>query len=187
LYFNVYVLLPDDDYQTHTSFFEYLWLSRRIAMLEIQIPGFGVTLLEHLVSDFTGTLSVDGKLIPKVRDRLNSISKFLEIHILTADTFGMAKMEMHDIPCELFILTGENHDVQKENYVHTINAEKVIAFGNGNNDRKMLKAARVGLAVSQEEGCAVEALLAADIHVTSALTGLDLLLHPKRLKAALRF
>lgn len=156
-------------------------------MLEIQIPGFGLTSLEHLVSDFTGTLSVDGKLLPKVRDQLNSISKFLKIHILTADTFGRAKMEMQDIPCELFILTGENHDVQKEDYVRNINAQKVIAFGNGNNDRRMLKAARIGMAVSQEEGCAVDALLAADIHVTNAVNGLDLLLHPKRLKAALRF
>ena len=156
-------------------------------MLEIQIPGFGVTRLEHLVSDFTGTLSVDGSLLPKVRDRLHRIAEFMHIHILTADTFGMAQREMQDIPCELFILTGENHDIQKENYVRNINAEKVIAFGNGNNDRRMLKTARVGMAVSQEEGCAVAALLAADIHVTSAVSGLDLLLHPKRLKAALRF
>lgn len=57
----------------------------------------------------------------------------------------------------------------------------------GNNDRKMLKTARVGIAVSQGEGCAVEAIMAANIHVTSANTGLDLLLHPKRMKATLRF
>ena len=29
-------------------------------MFKIDIPGFGVVRLEHLVSDFTGTLSVDG-------------------------------------------------------------------------------------------------------------------------------
>jgi soluble P-type ATPase len=156
-------------------------------MLEIQVPGFGEVLLEHLVSDFTGTLSVDGTLLPTVREQLNSISKFMKIHILTADTFGRAQSEMQGIPCELFILTGENHDIQKENYVRNLNAEKVCAFGNGINDRKMLKAARVGLAVSQGEGCAVEAILAADIHVTSAEIGLGLLLHPKRLKAGLRF
>ena len=68
-----------------------------------------------------------------------------------------------------------------------LNPEKVMAFGNGINDRRMLKAARGGVAVSQQEGCAVEALLAADILVTGANAGLDLLLHPKRLKATLRF
>ena len=60
-------------------------------------------------------------------------------------------------------------------------------MGNGNNDRGMLKAARVGVAISQGEGCAVDALFAANLLVTSADIGLDLLLHPNRLKASLRF
>ena len=156
-------------------------------MFELDIPGFGPVRLEHLVSDFTGTLSMDGRLLPEVRDQLNTIAGFMKIHILTADTFGMAKAELSDIPCDIFILTGENHDVQKEDYVRKLDAERVIAFGNGNNDRRMLKVARVGMAVSQGEGCSVEALLAADVHVTGANAGLDLLLHPKRLKASLRF
>jgi len=65
--------------------------------------------------------------------------------------------------------------------------ERVVAFGNGNNDRKMLKIARVGIAVSEGEGCAVDALMAADAHVMSAKDSLDLLLKKKRLKATLRF
>jgi P-type E1-E2 ATPase len=156
-------------------------------MFELDIPGFGPVYLEHLVSDFTGTLSMDGRLLPGVRERLNTISGFMKIHILTADTFGMAKAELKDIPCDIFILTGENHDAQKEEYVRKLDAERVIAFGNGNNDRRMLRAAHVGMAVSQGEGCAVEAIFAADVHVTDANIGLDLLLQPKRLKATLRF
>jgi len=35
-------------------------------MLEIAVPGFGPVRLAHLVSDFTGTLSVDGELLPGV-------------------------------------------------------------------------------------------------------------------------
>jgi soluble P-type ATPase len=156
-------------------------------MLTIDIPGFGAAHLEHLVSDFTGTLSMDGRLLPGVRERLAAIAGFLQIHILTADTFDMAGEELTDISCDLFILTGDNHDIQKEEYVRKLDTEKVVAFGNGNNDRRMLKAARVGMAVSQGEGCAASALLAADIHVASADIGLDLLLHPRRLKATLRF
>ncbi|MFN3505068.1 MAG: hypothetical protein ACK4Y7_02505 [Caldimicrobium sp.] len=68
-------------------------------MLEIDIPGFGLVKLEHLVSDFTGTLSVDGKLIPGVKERLNELSHLLKIHILTADTFGRAKEELKEIKC----------------------------------------------------------------------------------------
>ncbi len=40
-------------------------------MFELDIPGFGLIKLEHLVSDFTGTLSVDGVLLPGVKKRLN--------------------------------------------------------------------------------------------------------------------
>jgi hypothetical protein len=43
-------------------------------MLEIDVPGFGMVKLGHLVSDFTGTLSVDGQLIPKVDSRLNKLA-----------------------------------------------------------------------------------------------------------------
>lgn len=155
-------------------------------MLELDIPGFGLVQLAHLVSDFTGTLSMDGRLLPGVRDRLNAIAGFLQIHILTADTFGMAKAELAGISCQTVILTGADHDVQKEEYVRTLDAARVFAFGNGKNDRRMLKAARIGVAVSQGEGCAVETLLAADVHVTDAGIGLDVLLHPQRLKATLR-
>ena len=156
-------------------------------MFTLDIPGFGPVRLEHLVSDFTGTLSVDGRLLPGIRDRLNTIAGFMKIHILTADTFGMARAELADVPCAIFILTGENHDIQKEEYVKELDAETVIAFGNGSNDRRMLKSARVGMAVSQGEGCSVEALFAANVHVTGADIGLDLLLNPQRLKATLRF
>jgi soluble P-type ATPase len=143
--------------------------------------------LEHLVSDFTGTLSVDGILLPKVEARLNKLSESMKIHILTADTFGKAQAALKDVKCEMHILTGDNHDVQKEEYVNKLDAGSVVALGNGKNDRKMLKAARIGIAVTEGEGCAVDAIMAADIHVRAALDGLDLLLNPKRLKATVRF
>ena len=156
-------------------------------MIEIDIPGFGPARLTHLVSDFTGTLSVDGHLIRGLKKMLLQLAADLEIHILTADTFGRARQALSGIPCQIHILTGRNHDRQKEAYLKKLGPERVIAFGNGNNDRRMLKAARVGIAVTEGEGCAVQALLAADIHVRSALEGLSLLLNPLRLKATLRF
>ncbi len=156
-------------------------------MLEIEIPGFGPIKLEHLVSDFTGTLSVGGKLIPGVEDRLNQISEFMKIHILTADTFGVARQELENVRCTIHILTGQSHDVQKEKYVKEVGADKVVSLGNGNNDRNMLKASKVGIAVTEGEGCAVDAIISANIHVKSAIDALDLLLNPKRMKATLRF
>jgi soluble P-type ATPase len=156
-------------------------------MFELDVPGFGPLRLEHLVSDFTGTLSVDGRLMPGAKERLNRIAEFLQIHILTADTFGMARAELEGIKCDIHILTGNNHDVQKQQYINDFGPDNVIAFGNGNNDRLMLKAAKIGVAVCLNEGCAVDAIKSADILVTSSSDALDLLLHPKRLKATLRF
>jgi soluble P-type ATPase len=143
--------------------------------------------VEHLVSDFTGTLSFDGKLLTGVKKQLNRIAKFLKIHVLTADTFGKARQELEGVQCEIHILIGENHDIQKEEYINKLGTEAVVAFGNGSNDRRMLKTARIGIAVSLGEGCAIGAMMSADVFVTSAKDGLDLLLNPKRCKATLRY
>jgi soluble P-type ATPase len=156
-------------------------------MFELDIPGFGFVRLEHLVSDFTGTLSVDGKLIPGVKERLNKIAESLHIHILTADTFGRAKEELRGINCEIHILQGKAHDIQKEEFVKRLGADSVIALGNGNNDRGMLRIAKIGIAVMLDEGCSADAIKSAHILVKSINDGLDLLLNPLRLKATLRF
>lgn len=156
-------------------------------MIELDIPGFGAVKLQHLVTDFTGTLSFDGQLIPGVKERLNSLSESLSLHVLTSDTFGTAKFELKDVNCETHVLEGEYHDLQKEEYVERLGAISVVAFGNGNNDRKMLRVARIGIAVTEGEGAAVDILMAGEVHVTSIIAGLDLLLHPKRLNATLRY
>jgi soluble P-type ATPase len=156
-------------------------------MIEIDIPGFGPVGLTHLVSDFTGTLSVDGQVLSGVKEELNRLAQVLEIHILTADTFGRVQEELAEVPCQIHILSGSDHDLQKEEYLKNLDPEKVVALGNGNNDRRMLKLAKIGIAVSEGEGCAVDAIMAADIHVRSALDGLTLLLNPLRCKATLRF
>lgn len=156
-------------------------------MFELEIPGFGLVKLKYLVSDFTGTLSVDGKLIIGVKEKLNEISKFLDIHILTADTFGRVKEELKNLKCIIQILNGKNHDIQKEEYIKKLGSEYVIALGNGNNDRRMLKIAKIGVAVCLNEGCSIDAIKSADILVHSPIDAIDLLLSPKRLKATLRF
>ncbi len=156
-------------------------------MIDIEIPGFGFVKLNHLVSDFTGTLSVGGKLLPGVREQLNKIGDLLTIHILTSDTFGKAKSELRGVRCRTHILKGDYHDLQKERYVENLGASSVVAFGNGNNDRKMLQVARLGIAVTEGEGCSIDALMAADVHVVSIKAGFDLLLSPKGCKATLRY
>jgi soluble P-type ATPase len=61
-----------------------------------------------------------------------------------------------------------------------------VCIGNGHNDRLMLQAAALGIAVLQTEGAAMAAVIAADILAPGIADALDLLLHPLRLAATLR-
>ena len=156
-------------------------------MITVHVPGCDETLrIGQLVLDFNGTLALDGKIKPGVRELLAELSKQLSIHILTAGTFGHVDNEIQGIPCVLKTLTGEGQRAQKARYVEGLGAENTACIGNGRNDSAMLKTAGLGIVVVQEEGAAPESLLAADIVCTDILAALRLLLHPLRLTATLR-
>lgn len=156
-------------------------------MFELTIPGFGEVKLEYLVTDYTGTLTLDGTFLPGVKKRIEAASKFLEVIILTADAMGTAENQLTRVPCKIKKVAGSNLDQQKEDFIKQLGTEKIVAFGNGVNDAKMLKAARLGFAVVGNEGCAVSALTSADIVVNNVLEAFDLLLFPKRLQSTLQF
>ena len=94
---------------------------------------------------------------------------------------------MKGIDCRITITQGENHDILKEEYVKSLGPENVVSLGNGNNDRRMLRITRIGIAVCLKEGCAIDAIKNADILVTSSIDALDFLSNKDRLKATLRF
>jgi soluble P-type ATPase len=155
-------------------------------MIRIDIPGYRTLTLDHLVLDFNGTLAVDGHLAEGVRERLTALSEQLDVHVLTADTFGRVSGEMAEIPCRVSILSPEAQDHAKRAYVEELGADRVAAMGNGRNDRRMLAAAALGVAVLLEEGVSVETLTAADVACRGIVSALDLLTHPLRLVASLR-
>jgi soluble P-type ATPase len=155
-------------------------------MIRVEIPGKGFFEFEHFVTDFSGTLSEDGILLPQVKEKLNELSERLNVHILTSDTFGRAGEQLRGVNCMLHILEGKDHVAQKERYVWNLGGETVVALGNGNNDELMLKAAKLGIAVCLKEGCSKKAIDAAKIFVKSPIDAIDLLLTPKRLIATLR-
>ncbi len=155
-------------------------------MISIDIPGFGNLALEHLVLDYNGTLAVDGLLIPGVAENLTRLAVHLQVHVLTADTFGAAAAELAGIPCQLTVLSPKGQDEAKAAHVRALGPDKTVCIGNGRNDRRMLKQARLGIAIVGGEGSAAETLLAADVVTTDILCALDLFAHPLRLVATLR-
>ena len=155
-------------------------------MLEIDIPGFATLRLAHLVSDYNGTLALDGRLLPGVAEALRALAPLLTIHVITADTFGIAGGELAGLPLTLTITPPDDQSAAKLAFVNGLGADSVVAIGNGRNDRLMLRAAALGRALVQREGGAAETIASADVLAASVLDALDLLQHPLRLRATLR-
>lgn len=155
-------------------------------MLEISIPGAETLRLDYLVADFNGTLACDGVLLSGARDALCRLAEKLAIHVVTADTFGHAKEALVGISCELVILPPGDQDSAKLRYVKNLGVSNCVCIGNGRNDRMMLAAATLGIAVMQREGAAVETIMAAKVAVPDIDAALGLLLYPQRLVATLR-
>ena len=155
-------------------------------MIEVDIPGWGPLKLEHLVLDYNGTLAVDGILYEGVAERLTRLARELEVHVLTADTFGKVREGMSGVPCEVTILSPGAQDQGKLDFVRRLGPGRTCAMGNGRNDRLMLEAVALGIAVILEEGAAAVSLAAADIVCRSIADALDLLRNPLRLTATLR-
>lgn len=155
-------------------------------MLELDIPGFDQLRLEHLVLDYNGTIAMDGHLLLGIREELRKLAEDFSIHVVTADTHHRAAAQLEGLPVSLTILGCEAQAESKLEYVRNLGAQSVVAIGNGRNDRLMLEAASLGIAVIQREGAAIAALTSADLVVPSILEAIDLLRHPKRLVATLR-
>ena len=155
-------------------------------MLEIAIPGGDTLIIEHLVLDYNGTIAHDGKLLERVRPLLIRLARQLTVHVITADTFGSVNRQLRDVPCEIHVIGQNRQDEHKAVYVAKLGEMRTVSIGNGRNDRLMLKASALGVAVIQGEGAAVEALLSADVICYSINSALELLLQPLRLQATLR-
>ncbi len=155
-------------------------------MIAIDIPGFGALRLEHLVLDYNGTLAADGELLPGVTEALRTLASEVRIHVITADTFGRAAEMLAGLPVDLVIAPATAQAEAKLEFVTALGAHEVVAIGNGRNDRRMLEAAALGIAVIQREGASAESVRCADAVATNILDALELLRHPQRLVATLR-
>jgi len=155
-------------------------------MLNLDIPGFKKLSIQNLVLDFNGTIAFDGKINQETKDKLNRVAEFLNVYVLTADTFGSAKEELEGVNCKLIILDQTDQAAQKAQVVEELNPLSTIAIGNGRNDVRMLNFSSIGISVINSEGVSGQALTNSDIVCCSFIESLDLLENPARLKATLR-
>ena len=156
-------------------------------MIEFSIPGQNYTLnISDLILDYNGTLAIDGKLLPGVKNLLILLSNKLNVHIITADTFGTIQNQIKEIPCRLYILPPNNQAEEKLKYLQKTGCHNSICIGNGKNDNLMLKEAVIGIAVIQKEGASFKSVSNSDVICTNIVDALELIINPLRLSATLR-
>jgi soluble P-type ATPase len=156
-------------------------------MLEVDIPHFGVLRLLHLVCDVNGTLADGAELHEGVAESIARLRERITVHLLTSDTHGaQGRIDRELRMTAVRIPPDEPAALFKERYLRRLGAAGCAALGNGRNDRLMLRAARLAVAVLAGEGAAAETLAEADIVVTSGAAALRLLLVPALLVATLR-
>ena len=154
-------------------------------MIKIDIPGRETLVITHLVLDYNGTIAVDGLLGADIRKRLLQLKEQVQIHILTADTYGTVRAQCASLGVEVESFPDRVAGVEKARIVRQLQ-DGVACMGNGFNDQEMFKFATLSIAVLEQEGLCTALLAQADILVSSARDGLDLLLYPDRLRATLR-
>jgi len=151
--------------------------------LALDIPGRDPLRLVHVVLDVNGTLTDRGVLIEGVDELLRGVGKRLELHLLSADTYGTLEAVAARLGASAAtVASGED----KRRVVEELGAESCAAVGNGANDEAMLAAAALGIAVVGPEGAASAALRAADVVCASVHDAFALLLDEQALRATLR-
>ena len=147
------------------------------------MPGGEDLSVEHLVLDVNGTLTDRGEPIVAAIIALERLVEQLELHLLTADTFGTAAAFASGLRCAFHKVRSAE---DKQSHIESLGAHRCVAVGNGRNDRLMLRAAALGIAVIGPEGLHAEAFAAADILALSIDEALGLLSDPRTLTATLR-
>lgn len=154
-------------------------------MILIQRPGQQPIEIEFLLIDYEGTLSIDGRVHPKAKDKINLLSKRLKVHILIKGQKEKAEDRLKKVKAEGLFLQEGDASREKLHLLKKLGPEKTAAIGNGVDDAPVLEEAGFSICVIGKQGASGETLKRADVVVTDILDALDFLLKPLRQKATL--
>lgn len=154
-------------------------------MITIDIPGREIITIEHLVLDYNGTVAEDGQLIDGVEERMRALKELVNIHVLTADTYGTVRAQCDPIGVHVETFPRAGAAECKLEIVQRLGSH-VMCVGNGFNDVLMFDAADLSVAVLEKEGTYAGLIAHADIVTRSIVDAFDLLIRTDRMRATLR-
>ena len=151
--------------------------------LRLEIPGERAIAIDHLLLDVNGTLTDRDRLIDGVAERLSRLRDQLDLHLLSADTFGT----LEELGRRLRVETRRvSRGREKRELVERLGQDRCAAIGNGRNDAAMLATVRLGIVVIGPEGASGVAVADADAVFVSIVAALDFLLEPDVAGSTLR-
>ncbi len=95
-------------------------------MIRIDVPDFGSLEIAHIVCDYNGALAEDGQLLPGVSMAINGLADDASVHVITADTFGVAAEQLADTQCQLTIAPQEGQAEWKLDYIRSLGANETV-------------------------------------------------------------
>ena len=105
-------------------------------MIHIDIPGRAPLEISHVVLDYNGTIAVDGQLVPGLPAQLEALSRQVELHVLTADTYGTVRQQCAGLPVTVHTFPRAGAGACKAEIVAGLQGG-VACLGNGFNDIPM--------------------------------------------------
>ena len=135
--------------------------------------------------DYNGTVAEDGQLIDGVEERMRSLKELVNIHVLTADTYGTVRAQCDPIGVHVETFPRAGAAECKLEIVQRLGSH-VMCVGNGFNDVLMFDAADLSVAVLEKEGTYAGLIAHADIVTRSIVDAFDLLIRTDRMRATLR-
>ena len=154
-------------------------------MITIQRPGQEPLEIDSILLDFEGALASDRRVHPKVKDKINLLSKRAKIYILTKEEKEHAKEVLKKVKAEIICLMEGTSSQRKLDLLRQLGASRTVAIGNGADDVPMIEEAGFGICVLGKEGTFSEAIKKADVVFMNMLDALEFLLKPLRQRATL--
>lgn len=153
--------------------------------LQYLVPGVGALELTTIILDLNGTLTVRGKIVEGVHERLATLKSMgFRIVFFTGNTRGNADELAKELGIEWVLAeTGK----AKRDAALKMDPLSCVSIGNGLIDLELMKVVKLGITITgQAEGYHVATLMSSQMGLPTIVDALDFLIDPPTLVAGLR-